>query len=106
VTVSVPTIVGWNEQWYEKLPAVFIVIGLLVAPGAMVPVSNADPSAVAVWGIVSPLCHATVCPTFSVAGFGENELLPFMPLMVIVIAPVAGLEVGGSVAGDGDVGME
>jgi len=70
----------------------------------MVPVSNDDPSAVAVWGTVSAFRQATDWPTFIVAGFGEYELLPLMPLMVIVTAAVAGLDVGGS--GDGDAGLE
>jgi hypothetical protein len=48
VTVNVPTIARpWIVRWCGRLPAVFLVIGLLAAPGAMVPVSNADPPAVA-----------------------------------------------------------
>jgi hypothetical protein len=42
------------------LPAVLIMIGLLVAPAAMLPVLNAPLSAVAVCVIESLLCHATV----------------------------------------------
>jgi hypothetical protein len=91
-------------QWYAKLPAAVRVIGLLVAPAARVPVSNNDPSAVAVCGTESAFRHATDWPTFIVAGFGEYELLPFMPVMVIVTIAAAGLDVGGS--GDGDAGLE
>src|SRR5512135_2919624 len=65
-----------------------MVMGLLVEPGAMVPVLNEPLSAVAVCVMTSALRHATVWPTFTVPGFGENEFPPFMPVIVIVTLAV------------------
>src|SRR5512136_2484254 len=81
-------------------------MGLLVAPGAMLPVLKAPPSALAVCVMLSALRQATVWPTFAVDGSGENDWLPFMPLIVIVTSavtpppppPPPGV-------GDGDVGL-
>jgi hypothetical protein len=42
--------------------------------------------------IVSTLCHTTVCPGGTVAGFGENDWLPLMPTTLIVIAPAGGAD--------------
>jgi len=107
VTVNVPTIAKpWIVQWYGKLPAVAMVIGLLVAPAAMVPVSKPPASPVAVWGMLSALRQATVWPTFTVPGFGEYELLPFMPTMVIVtFAAGTGVAGGAVLVGVGDAGV-
>jgi hypothetical protein len=58
-------------------------MGALVAPPAMAPVLKPPPFCVAVWVRESMLCHATVCPTWTLAGFGVNELLPFIPVIVI-----------------------
>ena len=80
-----------------------MVIELLVAPAAMVPVLKPPASAVAVWGRLSALRQATVWPTCTVPGFGEYELLPFMPTMEIVTFAAVG---GGAVlVGVGDVGL-
>src|SRR5512139_1394582 len=83
-----------------------MVMGLLVAPGAMLPVLKAPPSALAVCVMLSALRQATVWPTFAVDGFGENDWLPFMPLIVIVTSavtpPPPPLPPG---VGDGDVGL-
>jgi len=58
-------------QWYVNVPAALIVIGVLVAPAATLPVSNPPPSLVEVCAVVSPLRHATVCPARIVVGLGE-----------------------------------
>jgi hypothetical protein len=93
VTVSVPTIDWWNEQWYPLEAAALNFIGVLVAPGAMLPVSNVV--AVAVCAMLSALCQLTVCPTFAVTSDGENDIAPYWPLMVIVTsAAAAGVGVG------------
>jgi len=69
------------------------MMGALVAPGAMIPVSKLVP--VAVWGMLSALCQLTVCPTFALAGLGENDIAPYWPLIVIVTsAAAAGVGVG------------
>jgi hypothetical protein len=105
VTVNVPVIAKpCIAQWYVKVPAVVIAIGLLVAPALRVPVSNAPASAVAVWAILSALNHATVWPTRIVAGFGEYERLPFIPTIVIVTLAPPGLGVGVGV-GVGEIGL-
>src|SRR5512135_3456882 len=78
-------------------------MGLLVAPGAMFPVANDPSSAVTLCTMESPLNHATVWPAVTVPGLGENDWLPFCPVMVIVmLAPVPGPGLG---MGDGDVGL-
>jgi hypothetical protein len=75
-----------------------MVMGLLVAPGAMFPVSNEPSFAVAVCVMLSALRHATVCPGFTDAGFGEKEFEPFIPVIVMVTS--ADPDAGG---GAGDV---
>ncbi len=75
------------------MPAVPNVIGALVAPEEITPVSK--PLPVAVWAVLSPLRHATVCPAATLTGLGVYELPPFMPVIVIVTsaappAPVYG----------------
>src|SRR5262249_55240059 len=50
----------------------------------MSPVLKAPPSAVAVWVVPPLFFQATVCPTLTVAGLGEKDELPLMPVMVIV----------------------
>jgi len=58
----------------------------------MLPVLNAPPSAVAVWVVPPVLCHATVCAARTVAGFGEKDMLPLIPTIVMVTsAPPRGL---------------
>jgi hypothetical protein len=85
------------------LPDVGIVIGALVSPGAMEPALNAPESAVGTWTTLSAFLHATDWPALTDAGFGENELPPFMPVMVIVTSAVApGVGEG---VGDGDEGL-
>ena len=68
------------------------------------PVLKAPVSAVAVWGSESPLYQDTVWPALTVAGFGEYELLPFMPATVIVTSAVVGAGVfpGGEYGSDVD----
>jgi hypothetical protein len=93
VTVSVPTIDGWNEQRYPLVAAALNFIGVLVAPGAMLPVSNVVP--VAVCAMLSALCQLTVWPTLALAVVGENDMSPYWPLIVIVTsAGAAGVGVG------------
>jgi hypothetical protein len=69
-TVMVPCIVGWIEQWYANVPAAANEIVLLLAPGAIGPVSNRpEVSDVAVCVVPSTrFCHVTVSPTLIVAG--------------------------------------
>src|SRR5689334_15150463 len=50
----------------------------------MSPVLKAPPFAVAVWVVPPLFFHATVCPTLTVAGLGEKDELPLMPVIVIV----------------------
>src|SRR5262245_43656020 len=51
----------------------------------MLPVLNeVPPSEVAVCVVPSWFFHATVCPTVMITGFGEYELLPFIPTMFTV----------------------
>src|SRR5262245_46896709 len=45
------------------------------------------------------LCHTTVCPVGTVAGFGENDWLPFSRTTLMVIAPAGG---GVSLGPEGD----
>ena len=53
-----------------SLPDAPKVIGALVAPGEMLPVSKPPPFCVAVCATLSSLCQRTCCPTwtFAVAG--------------------------------------
>ena len=75
---------------------------MLVPPGAIVPVLNDPPSAVAVWAMLSTLYQATFWPTLTVAGFGEYELLPFVATIAIVTSAATepGLD-GGVTTGSG-----
>src|SRR5688572_7542731 len=82
--VTVPVMVGWNVQWYPNVPAVPRVMGALVSPGAMVPVSKAPPSAVAVCSTESAFRQATDWPALRVTDTGEYEFAPFMPVMVMI----------------------
>lgn len=88
------------------MPAADIVIGLLVAPGAIVPVLKPPLSAVAVWDVLSAFLQATVWPAFNVPGLGENELLPFMPLIVIVTSAVTVVPAGVPLGEVGVVAIE
>jgi hypothetical protein len=65
-----------------------MVIGALVAPGAMLPVLKEPSFAVAVWVMLSAFRHATVWPAVTVAGFGEKDWVPFSPAIVIVTSAV------------------
>src|SRR5512138_2953205 len=84
------------------LPAVENVMGALVWPAPIAPVSN--PAPVAVCEIESAFFQATFWPTFTVAGFGLYDCAPAMPLIVIVTSAVdPGVAVGvgfGDVVGD------
>jgi hypothetical protein len=86
------------------VPVAVIVIGALVVPGAMFPVVNAPLSAVTSWTMLSAFIHATDWPATIDAGFGENELLPFWPVTVIVNVAPPGVGVGVGV-GVGEVGL-
>src|SRR5712692_7291456 len=68
----------------------------LVPPFAMLPVSKAPPSAVAVCVVPPLLRQATFWPTLAVEGFGENDMLPLIPTIVMVT----------SGPGRGDTGFE
>jgi hypothetical protein len=72
--VTVPTIPGWIEQWYGKLPTDGNVM-LNVPPGAIPPEFQAPPFATEVCVIESLLVHVTVAPTDTVTGFGEYAVV-------------------------------
>src|SRR5512139_1175668 len=75
-------------------------MGELVRPARIVPVSK--PLPVAVWETESALRQATVCPALTVAGLGENDWLPSIPLIVIVTSAAVGPPLDGGVGiGDG-----
>src|SRR4029453_11054753 len=69
------------------------VRGALVAPGAIGPVLKPPPSCVAVWTTLSALRQRALCPPATLAGLGEKELAPDIPLIVIVTT-VAGEAMG------------
>ncbi len=75
-----------------NVPAVFILIGALLEPGAMSPVLNAPESAVAVCVVLSLLLHATVCPTFIVIVTGAK--LKLLIVTVTSAEPPVGVGVG------------
>ena len=81
-------------HWYGRLPVAENVIGALVPPGAIPPVSK--PLPVAVWVIESALRQTTLCPTLTVAELGENDCEPAMPRIVIVTS-ITGVGVGAGV---------
>jgi hypothetical protein len=96
-------------QWYGRLPAEEKMIGALSWPGPIGPVSKSLP--VAVWAITSALCQMTLCPTFTEAGSGENDMSPEMPLIVTVscaggvgVGPGVGVGVGPGVGVGAGVG--
>lgn len=84
-----------------NVPAVFIITGALVDPGLTLPVLKPDASPVAVCVIVSLLCHAIACPTWTVVGFGAKDWLPSMPLIETV---TVGNELGADAVGVCGVG--
>src|SRR5262252_3534965 len=67
-----------------------MVIGDVVEPFPMSPVLKAPPSAVAVCVVPPLFFQATVCPTLTVAGLGEKDELPLIPVIVIVRSAVVG----------------
>src|SRR3989442_10063429 len=72
-------------------------MGWLDAPGLRLPVSS-DPSFRTTRCVMlSTLCHTTICPAGSVAGFGEKDWAPLMPTTLIVTMLGAGVGVGGGV---------
>src|SRR5687768_5985035 len=75
-------------------------MGALVAPGAMIPVSQRALFSVAVCSVVSAFCQDTVCPTAIVAAAGEYDIPPASPLMVITTSAV-GAGVAVAVGGGG-----
>src|SRR3977135_4506799 len=79
-----------------------MAIGRLDAPGLRLPVSN-DPSFSTTRGVMlSMLCHTTVWPAGSVAGFGEKDCAPLMPTTLMVTVPPGG---GVGVGFGGGVGL-
>src|SRR5207302_9397445 len=76
-------------------------MGWLDAPGLRLPVSS-DPSFRTTRCVMlSTLCHTTICPAGSVAGFGEKDWAPLMPTTLIVTMLGGGVGVGGGVPGPG-----
>ena len=73
----------------------------LNAPGAMLPVSTSPSLKTTRWVTVSTLCQTTVWPGGTVAGFGENDCAPLMPMTSITTAPAGGA--AEPVGADGDV---
>src|SRR6188472_1329661 len=70
-------------------------MGWLNAPGARFPVSSLPSLSTTRCVVVSMLCQMTVCPAGTVAGFGENDWLPFSRTTLMVIAPAgAGVLLG------------
>ena len=63
-----------SAQKKRKVPGWERVMVPLV-PGAMLPVSNCPPSAVAVWGARSPLVKVTVVPALTVSSLGPKAKL-------------------------------
>src|SRR5690349_11490669 len=59
-------------------------MGEVVEPFPISPVFQAPPSAVEVWVVPPLFFQATVCPTLTVAGLGEKDEAPLIPVMVIV----------------------
>jgi hypothetical protein len=72
--VTVPTIPGWIEQWYGKVPADEKVI-LKLPPGAITGELQAPPFAVDVCEIESLLVHVTVPPTGTIIGLGLKAVV-------------------------------
>jgi hypothetical protein len=70
----VPTIPGWIEQWYGKLPADGNVV-LNVPPGAIVPDVHAPVFETELCATESLFIQVTVPPTATVTGFGENAVV-------------------------------
>jgi hypothetical protein len=73
-TVTEPAMKGWNEQMYEKVPALANVT-VIDAPGWMAPVSKL-PALVAVCGWVLLFVQVTVVPTGTVMSAGSNLKSP------------------------------
>lgn len=84
---------GWNEQMYEKVPALSNVT-VIDAPGWMAPVSKL-PALVAVCGCVLLFVQVTVVPTATVMSAGSNLKSPIetafvaMGAAAVVAAPPA-----------------
>jgi ornithine decarboxylase len=76
---------GWNEQMYEKLPAVANVI-VLDSPGWIAPVSKL-PELVAVCGWVWALVNVTAAPTATFRSPGSNLKSPMVTLSAAAAAP-------------------
>jgi hypothetical protein len=71
LTVTVPFIHGWNEQWKVNVPA-FEYVTVFVSPTLTAPVSNELSSAVAVCGCVPVFWNETVAPVLTVIAAGSN----------------------------------
>jgi hypothetical protein len=106
-TTIVPTIPGWIEQWYTKLPAV-ANLTLAEPPGWMIGVAKLPLSARASCAATSLFVNVTVEPTATVTGLGAYAFVvrPKAPLtMLIAVVPVAG-GVGVGVGVVGVVGVD
>ncbi len=75
-TVIVPTMPGWNVQWYGNDPAV-LNVAVNVAPGAIAPEFQTALSDVDVCAIVSSFVQVTLPPTATAIGLGEYALFAF-----------------------------
>src|ERR1044071_4438508 len=62
---------GWIWQWYGNVPALLSVI-VFDEPGSRSPVSNAPPSAVIVWVVLSLLVTVTLAPVLTSSVEGLN----------------------------------
>jgi hypothetical protein len=75
------------------------VMGALVAPGGMDPVSKLLP--VAVWVMESALRHEILWPTLTAPGLGVNDCAPLIELIVIVMSAAVPVVAAGVDAADG-----
>jgi hypothetical protein len=101
--VTVPTIPGWIEQWYGKVPADEKVI-LKLPPGAITGELQAPPFAVDVCEIESLLVHVTVPPTGTAIGLGLKAVVVRTAAPGTIDAETVELEdVGDGVDGDDEL---
>jgi hypothetical protein len=88
--VIVPTMDGCIPQWYANVPRVDIVTGAADAPAVMLGVVNELASWMMSCVLVSAFFQITRCPRLAVVGLGTNELLPLIPVMLMVRSAAAG----------------
>src|SRR5882672_12082381 len=70
------------EQWYG--PTVPSTVGELKTPGSRFPVSTDRSFNTTRCVTLSTLCHTTICPAGTVAGFGVNDCAPLIATTLIV----------------------